>query len=193
MKSISNQIVINNYIIKQTLGKGTFGKVKLAIYIPTQEKVAIKILEKSKMTEKDDFVRVAREIEITQPLSHINVIQINDIFEDKDCFYIVMEYCEEGELFNYIVKNRRLSDDETSYFFYQIINGLEYIHSLGVVHRDLKPENLLLGKDNVIKIIDFWLSNYFNKKLLSTPCGSPCYASPEINTMDLELMYGALG
>ena len=180
MKSISNQIVINNYIIKQTLGKGTFGKVKLTIYIPTQEKVAIKILEKSKMTEKDDFVRVAREIEITQPLSHINVIQINDIFEDKDCFYIVMEYCEEGELFNYIVKNRRLSDDEASYFFYQIINGLEYIHSLGVVHRDLKPENLLLGKDNVIKIIDFGLSNYFNKKLLSTPCGSPCYASPEM-------------
>lgn len=91
-----------------------------------------------------------------------------------------MEYCEGGELFNYIVKKRRLNEDEASFFFYQIINGLEYIHSLGIVHRDLKPENLLLGKDQTLKIIDFGLSNYFNKKLLITPCGSPCYASPEM-------------
>ena len=172
--------VINNYMIKQTIGKGTFGKVKLGIHIPTNEKVAIKILEKNKMVEKDDFERVAREMSIIQLLNHPNVIKILDIFENDDNFYIVMEYCEGGELFNYIVKKRRLSDDEASYFYYQIINGLEYIHSLGVVHRDLKPENLLLTKDNTIKIIDFGLSNYFSKKLLITPCGSPCYASPEM-------------
>ena len=94
-----------------------------------------------------------------------------------------MEYCEGGELFNFIVKNRRLSEDESAFFYYQLINGLEYIHSLGIVHRDLKPENLLLTKDHLLKIIDFGLSNYFKKgqnELLITPCGSPCYASPEM-------------
>ena len=176
----SSETIINNYIIKQTIGKGTFGKVKLGIYVPTNEKVAIKILEKSKMVEKDDFERVGREMSIIQSLHHQNVIKIQDIFENEDNFYIVMEYCEGGELFNYMVKKRRLSDEEASFFYDQISNGLEYIHSKGVVHRDLKPENLLLGKDNILKIIDFGLSNYFEKKLLSTPCGSPCYASPEM-------------
>ena len=93
-----------------------------------------------------------------------------------------MEYCENGELFNYIVAHQRLSEEETSYFFYQLINGLDYIHHKNIVHRDLKPENLLLSKDNILKIVDFGLSNYYylDGKLLSTPCGSPCYASPEM-------------
>jgi serine/threonine protein kinase len=90
-----------------------------------------------------------------------------------------MEYASEGELFNYIVKKRRLDESEASFFFVQIINGLEYIHKNNITHRDLKPENLLINKDNVLKIIDFGLSNV-NSNLLATPCGSPCYAAPEM-------------
>ncbi len=112
---------------------------------------------------------------------NINVIKVYEILENESYHYLIMEYCENGELFNHIVDLQRLSDEEASYFFYQLINGLEYIHSKGVVHRDLKPENLLLGKGNILKIIDFGLSNFFNgKDLLITPCGSPCYASPEM-------------
>ena len=92
-----------------------------------------------------------------------------------------MEYCDGGELFNYIVEKERLDENEASMFFYQLINALEYIHSLGIAHRDLKPENLLLVENKLIKIIDFGLSNYFNgENKLETPCGSPSYASPEI-------------
>ena len=171
---------ISQYITKGTIGKGTFGKVKLGIHKTTGEKVAIKILEKSKITSKDDMERINREITILRNFSHLNVIKINDIFETKDNYYILMEYCEKGELFNYIVEKQRLSEEEASYFYYQLINGLEYIHEHNVVHRDLKPENLLLEKGNILKIIDFGLSNYFTGQLLSTPCGSPCYASPEM-------------
>ena len=114
---------------------------------------------------------------------HPNVILVAEIFESTSSFYSVMEYCAGGELFNYIVKNKRLSEEESAFFYYQLICGLEYIHSLGIVHRDLKPENLLLTKDHVLKIIDFGLSNYFKEgqeDLLITHCGSQCYASPEM-------------
>ena len=174
---------IGQYLIKKTIGKGSFGKVKLGIYLPNKEKVAIKILDKNRIKEKDDLVRIKREFEILSKFDHPNIILIAEIFETQERYYSVMEYCEGGELFNYIVKKRYLCEEEASFFFYQLISGLEYLHSLGIVHRDLKPENLLLTENNLLKIIDFGLSNYHNANsdsLLETPCGSPCYASPEM-------------
>ena len=171
---------LGDYIIKRTIGEGTFSKVKLGINKITNEKVAIKILEKSKIVEKDDLDRILREMKIITELNHQNVIKVHEMCESNEYFLIIMEYCEGGELFNYIVENQRLSEEETAYFFYQLINGIEYIHSKGIVHRDLKPENLLLDENKVLKIIDFGLSNFYNGTYLSTPCGSPCYASPEM-------------
>jgi len=92
-----------------------------------------------------------------------------------------MEYASGGELFNHIVKKRRLDEQEAIFFFYQIINGLEHIHKNNIVHRDMKPENLLLSENKLLKIIDFGLSNQYKPgQLLQTPCGSPCYAAPEM-------------
>ena len=134
------------------------------------------------MQKNKDKLRLEREINILKRLHHINLIKIHKISEESDNYFIVMEYCENGELFNYIVAHERLSEEETAYFFYQLINGLDYIHHKNIVHRDLKPENLLLSQGNILKIVDFGLSNYYypEEQLLSTPCGSPCYASPEM-------------
>ena len=176
-------IKIGNYIIKKTLGKGTFAKVKLAIQLPKKKKVAIKIIEKRKLQEEDDIIRLEREFEMLTKFNNPNVISVTEIFESDNAYFTVMEFCEGGELFNYIVENKVLSEEKAAFFYYQLINGLEYIHSLGIVHRDLKPENLLLTSEHILKIIDFGLSNYYtknNKQLLETPCGSPCYASPEM-------------
>ena len=172
---------LSDYDIKGIIGKGTFSIVKLGENKKTKEKVAIKIMQKNKILSKDDLIRIEREIEILKRLSHPNVIKIHKIFEDEKRYYIIMEFCENGELFNRIVEKRYLTEDEASLFYYQLINGLEYIHKNNIVHRDLKPENLLLAKNDLLKIIDFGLSNYTeNDLLLGTPCGSPCYASPEM-------------
>ena len=92
-----------------------------------------------------------------------------------------MEFAKYGEFFNYIVDHNKLDENEASMFFVQIIKGIEYIHQHKIVHRDLKPENLLLNENKTLKIIDFGLSNsYANGAILKTPCGSPCYAAPEM-------------
>ena len=180
-QSKSEEMRIGDYIIQKTIGTGTFSTVKLGIHRITQKKVAIKILDKNKIESNDDLERIIREMQILTEMDNPNVIKVFKIYEEENNFSIIMEYCEGGELFNYIVKKQRLSEEESSYFFYQIINGIEYIHSKGIAHRDLKPENLLIGKNKILKIIDFGLSNFYDgTKRLQTPCGSPCYASPEM-------------
>ena len=170
---------LKNFEFLSFIGEGAFGVVKLAQDKETKEKVAIKILEKKKILNKEDQIRVKREIEILKRSNHLNVIKAKKIFNDSENIYILMEYCEKGELFEHIVDEVCLEGKEAAYYFYQLINGLESLHKNGIVHRDLKPENLLINKNNILKIIDFGLSNY-NNKLLSTLCGSPCYASPEM-------------
>ena len=199
-KDESIEFKIGNYLIQHTLGEGTFGKVKLGIYLPTNEKVAIKVLEKDRLTDKDDQIRVKREFDMLSKFNHPNVILVTEIFESVDSFYSVMEFCEGGELFNYIVEKKRLSEKETAFYYYQIINGLEYIHSLGIVHRDLKPENLLLTKEYLLKIIDFGLSNYFwkMKQIYLVPLEDPLVMPLQSwllgkNMMEPKLIYGQLG
>ena len=176
----SQYIQIKNYILKEDIGEGNFGKVKLGISKTTKEEFAIKIINKDQIKIKMKN-KIFRENEVITKFNHINVIFVFEIIEDPDNYYIVMEYCKRGELFDYIVEHERLTEDEAAIFFYQLINGVESIHSKGIAHRDLKPENLLLTKDKTLKIIDFGLSHEFDGiDLLKTKCGSPSYASPEI-------------
>ena len=172
---------MNEYSIKGTIGKGSFSKVKLGINKITGEKVAIKIIDKKKIKLNSDRERVQRELNIIKKLNHINIVKIIHIKEDMNNIYIIMEYIE-NNLFFYLINNKCLSEQESSFYFFQLISVIDYIHSQGIVHRDLKPENILITSKGLLKIIDFGLSNYFSKegKLLSTSCGSPSYTAPEV-------------
>ena len=170
------------YVLGPTLGEGAFAKVKVATQINTKEKTAIKILDKSRLLEdENDILRFKKEISILKKLRHKNIIQLYEVMESKKSLYIVMEYCEGGELFDYIVKKKQLPELEACQLFQQIINGVEYLHGQNIIHRDLKPENLLLDYQKNIKISDFGLSTFYDKNsFLQTPCGTPSYAPPEM-------------
>ncbi len=169
------------YILGEKLGEGAFAKVRLATQIHIKEKCAVKILEKKLLESSRDIQRLKKEIKILKKLRHKNIIQLYDIMESKRNLYFVMEYCKNGELFDYIVSKKRLKEQEACRFFQQIINGVEYLHNQGIIHRDLKPENLLLDDKFQIKISDFGLSTFFSKNnYLQTACGTPSYAPPEM-------------
>ena len=153
----------------------------MGTHILTDEKVAVKILEKDKIVDVNDVERVAREIHILKILRHPVVVQLYEIIETEKELYLIMEYARGGELFDYIVSHKRVREKEAARFMHQIISGIEYLHKLGICHRDLKPENLLMDDYNNIKIVDFGLSNTYKPgETLKTACGSPCYAAPEM-------------
>jgi 5'-AMP-activated protein kinase, catalytic alpha subunit len=150
-------------------------------HLLTEEKVAVKILEKAKIADKSDVERVTREIKILKMLRHPVVVQLYEIIESVNELYLIMEYARGGELFEHIVTHKRVREKDAMRLMRQILSGVEYLHKLRICHRDLKPENLLLDDYNNIKIVDFGLSNCYKlHEKLQTACGSPCYAAPEM-------------
>ncbi|CEF60084.1 Protein kinase domain and Serine/threonine-/dual specificity protein kinase, catalytic domain and Protein kinase-like domain-containing protein [Strongyloides ratti] len=175
------QDIKHRFEITKKLGSGTYGKVSLAYDHKTERDVAVKLIKKSAIENKADLIRIRREIRIMSALQHPNIIQIYEVFENKDKIILVMEYACGGELYDYVSKNGSLPEHEARRIFRQITSAVLYCHKHKVAHRDLKLENILLDTDNNAKIADFGLSNYFDdKRLLTTFCGSPLYASPEI-------------
>ncbi|KAI9320227.1 kinase-like domain-containing protein [Dichotomocladium elegans] len=175
---------IGDYWLGKTLGKGSSGRVKLGIHKVTGEKVAIKIISKAHLATSTAVERaVKREIAIMKLIHHPNIMGLLDVIDlsDSPNLYLILEYVQGGELFDYLVSQGRLSEPEARKYFQQVIFGLDYCHRHLICHRDLKPENLLLDKDHNIKIADFGMASLQPAgALLETSCGSPHYASPEI-------------
>jgi BR serine/threonine kinase len=115
-----------------------------------------------------------------QLVDHPHLLKLVDVLESPRHFYMVLEYAEKGELFEYLVAQGHLSEDIAMRFFRQIIYALEYLHSLGICHRDLKPENILLDANLNMKIADFGFARFVKSNIAETSCGSPHYAAPEV-------------
>nr|XP_022318998.1 5'-AMP-activated protein kinase catalytic subunit alpha-2-like isoform X14 [Crassostrea virginica] len=175
------QVKIGHYILGDTLGIGTFGKVKIATHQLTNHKVAVKILNRQKIKSLDVVGKIKREIQNLKLFRHPHIIKLYQVISTPTDIFMVMEYVSGGELFDYIVKHGKLKEPEARRFFQQIISGVDYCHRHMVVHRDLKPENLLLDSSLNVKIADFGLSNMMHDgEFLRTSCGSPNYAAPEV-------------
>ncbi|CAH0689080.1 unnamed protein product [Chilo suppressalis] len=177
---IDQLVCVGNYELEKTIGTGNFAVVKLATHVITKTKVAIKIIDKSRLDE-DNLKKTFREIAIMKRLRHPHIVRLYQVMESTYTIYLVTEYAPNGEIFDHLVSRGRMPESEAARAFTQMVAAVGYCHANGVVHRDLKAENLLLDRDMNIKLADFGFSNeYTAGSPLATWCGSPPYAAPEL-------------
>lgn len=176
---------IEDFKVLTLLGKGSFACVYRAKSIKTGLEVAIKTIDKKAMHKAGMVQRVTNEVEIHCRLKHPSVLELYNYFEDSNYVYLVLEMCHNGEMSRYL-KDRKISfsEDEARHFMHQIVKGMLYLHTHGILHRDLTLSNLLLTSNMNIKIADFGLATQLklpNEKHF-TMCGTPNYISPEVAT-----------
>lgn len=171
---------IKNYKIGDELGHGAFSHVCKCTNTTNNQQYAMKIFPKSNLTDKGDQERFQREVDTMAYLRHDNLVALYDFFWDEENFYLVIDLCPGGELFDYIVDHDKLDEPTSALIFNQIVSAIAYCHSYGVAHRDLKPENVLISKFPIVKVADFGLCGFISEQqMMKTFCGSPCYCSPE--------------
>ena len=171
----------DEYKFGETLGEGSFGTVRRAVHKQTGQERAIKIFKKRQQDER----KLLLEVNILSKLTHPNIMEIYEFYEDKANFYIVSELCKGGELFDKITEKGCFKEAEACPIMLQIVSAICYSHSNRIVHRDIKPENIMLEKTNndnlLIKLIDWGGARYFSKnKKMSTIKGTPYYIAPEV-------------
>jgi len=177
---------VGKYKLKETIGVGSFGKVKRATNTETEGIVAIKIMNKKKLRKQQGLVDLVR-----QEVAHMKLLPVHDhlitlleVLESDTHIYLVMECATHGELYQKILINGPCSEEQGRKYWRQLLEGLDYVHSRKICHRDLKLENLLLDPNDVLKISDFGLSvlrkEYHNHRELMAIAGTPNYIAPEI-------------
>jgi serine/threonine protein kinase len=188
--SVSKKKIGNYNYYSKIIGKGSFCKVYKGTNINTNEIVAIKTVDLSLLTNKGkeykDMIlkRFINETKIIEGLNHVNIIKYIETIVDpskRTKIYIIMEYCNEGDLCDYMKNNPGRNEKDINMLIKQLISGLDYLYSKGIVHRDIKPQNILLN-NNVIKIIDFGFAKEWRdqNEMFNTLCGTPLYIAPEI-------------
>ncbi|CAG9561278.1 unnamed protein product [Danaus chrysippus] len=170
------------YDLLDTLGSGHFAVVKLARHVFTGEKVAVKVIDKSKL---DDVSKshLFQEVRCMKLVQHPNVVRLYEVIDTQTKLYLILELGDGGDLYDYIMRHESgLSESLARDYFRQIVRAISYCHRLHVVHRDLKPENVVFfEKLGIVKLTDFGFSNKFCPgQKLETSCGSLAYSAPEI-------------
>ncbi|KAM6057595.1 SNF-related serine/threonine-protein kinase-like isoform 1-T3 [Chlamydotis macqueenii] len=170
------------YDLERTLGKGHFAVVKLARHVFTGQRVAVKVIDKSKLAG-DAAGQLLQEVRCMKLVQHPNVVRLYEVIDTHTKLYLILELGDGGDMFDHIMRHEGgLAEARAKHYFAQIVHAISYCHKLHVVHRDLKPENVVFFQEQgVVKLTDFGFSNRFQPgKMLTTSCGSLAYSAPEI-------------
>ena len=181
-----NSNPFDDYVVLKEIGSGTYSKVQLVQHKINLSIRAMKVIKKKKKrgTNQTNENDVYKEVELLIKMDHPNIVKIFEFYNGEKDYYLIMEYCEGGELFDKIVKSN-LTEIQCAYIMYQILSAVNYCHKMKIIHRDLKPENVLIKKDEDgfyrVKICDFGTSKAFKigdtqKQLV----GSAYYIAPEV-------------
>ncbi|KAF9525153.1 kinase-like domain-containing protein [Crepidotus variabilis] len=186
--------MIGLWKVGRTLGKGFSGHVRIARHSKTGQYAAIKIIPKGSLGSKISLNKLAdevehsvlaveREIVVMKLIDHPNIMKLYDVWETSSSLYLILEYVQGGELFEYLCNEGRRPTFEALDYFQQIICAVDYCHRFNIAHRDLKLENILIDQNSNIKVADFGMATWQDTSggsLLKTSCGSPHYAAPEV-------------
>ncbi|KAE9419121.1 hypothetical protein Angca_004227 [Angiostrongylus cantonensis] len=172
---------IGFYRLGKELGAGNFSKVKLGIHVLTKEKVAVKIMDRTKMDAKAQRL-LDREIKSMEHMNHPNIIRLFECVETLTRTHLVVEYAGGGELYAFVHERGKLTDADAKPLFAQIVAAVSHMHKNNLVHRDIKAENIMFTETGVVKLVDFGFSCMIPSatQQLTTFCGSPPYAAPEL-------------
>lgn len=173
-------ITFFGYILDKTIGSGAYAKVKEGRSIKDDCSVAVKIINREKAGEDVIEKFTKREIEIMRSLEHPNVVSTHEVVMNEKFIFIVMDLAEVGDLLDFVIARQYLNEEMAQHFFYDLVAGMQYIHTNGYAHRDLKCENLLIDKNYNLKISDFGFSTQISHRRCDTYCGSLAYAAPEV-------------
>ncbi|KAK3555329.1 hypothetical protein QTP86_014927 [Hemibagrus guttatus] len=198
-------VQLNQYKLKDEIGKGSYGVVKLAYNEDDNTYYAMKVLSKRRLMRQAGFPRrppprgarsdpecppqpkgplerVYQEIAILKKLDHPNVVKLVEVLDDpsEDHLYMVFELVKRGAVME-VPTDKPLNEEQARFYFQDLLRGIEYLHYQKIIHRDIKPSNLLVGEDGHIKIADFGVSNQFEgaDALLTSTVGTPAFLAPE--------------
>nr|GMD54453.1 3-phosphoinositide-dependent protein kinase 2-like [Ipomoea batatas] len=183
---------IQDFELGKIYGVGSYSKVVRARKKDTGNVYALKIMDKKFITKENKTAYVKLERIVLDQLDHPGIVRLYFTFQDTFSLYMALESCEGGELFDQITRKGRLPEDEARFYTAEVVDSLEYIHSMGLIHRDIKPENLLLTTDGHIKIADFGsvkpmqdsritvLPNAASDDKACTFVGTAAYVPPEV-------------
>ncbi|XP_068440601.1 calcium/calmodulin-dependent protein kinase kinase 1b [Clinocottus analis] len=197
---VDDIVQLNQYKLKNEIGKGSYGVVKLAYNEDSEQYYAMKVVSKKRLMKQCGFLRrlptqgsssafplekVYKEIAILKKLDHPNVVKLVEVLDDpeEDGLHMAFDLMTKGPVME-VPTDDPFTEEQALFYFRDVVLGIEYLHYHKIIHRDIKPSNLLLGDDGHVKIADFGVSNEFEgtDAFLSSTAGTPAFMAPEMMT-----------